>query len=510
MLKPIVFDKLSGGINFKQVDTLINSTTDNTEFAFIQNFTTYQDGGLVSQGGINPILTSVVDTSPIIAMAGFNSGANDYICYQKASGNIRFVLASGGAESAPVATGITAPCQFVQFSGKLVGVNGVDSPFTIDLSSYAAVTNPSPRWATIGQPSCITVHRNTRVLVAAANEVFLSSLGNANDWRTISENPSSDGFNAGVLFADFSSVSAVKNYGDYTVIHNNSGNIRLFAGRSPSDFATQPIVAPEAAAGKYAVANAGSGQWFITSRGVFGLSTTTFGEVQFSSKSEASEKIRPFFSSEATPAGNADPNQLKDSLLIGHPVRNELFLYCRQVGQTTFDGCFIYSFDKNSWIYRKTVPISSALSYGNSAFIGGPNGVIYKDFATNSLIAGYPFVRKMSTGFMSFGAPYNEKTINHFHMRFLNKGPVDLIFRLYTNDSMEVVYTRTESLEGSTDTYGVAKYGVAKYDSSASGYIHFPLPWKARTVKIELDIQNAVSNFQLLSFALDVTMGDSK
>ena len=95
-------------------------------------------------------------------------------------------------------------------------------------------------------------------------------------------------------------------------------------------------------------------------------------------------------------------------------------------------------------------------------------------------------------------------------MRFLNKGPVDLIFRLYTNDSMEVVYTRTESLEGSTDTYGVAKYGVAKYDSSASGYIHFPLPWKARTVKIELDIQNAVSNFQLLSFALDVTMGDSK
>ena len=144
MTQTIDFNQLTGGLNIRQVDTLINTGTTNTEFSYLENLTSYQSGGLTSHQGILSLLSTVSDTTPVIAMAEYSSESENMIVYQKASGAIRFISINGGAEPTPVATGITAPCLFKQFTNVIVGVNGVNVPFTCTPTTYASVTTPHP------------------------------------------------------------------------------------------------------------------------------------------------------------------------------------------------------------------------------------------------------------------------------------------------------------------------------------------------------------------------------
>lgn len=512
---PIVnYNQLSGGINFKNVDTLINDTTQNTQFAFIQNFTTYQNGGLTSVKGISEILTTITDTTPVIAMGSFYDETNSYLVYQKASGAIRFISVSGGPEQPPVRTGVTTPCKFVQFANRVVAVNGVNVPFLLTLAGSTDVTSPHPNWSNsqIGQPTNIAVHQSTRVIVSSKNSIYLCALGNPNDWTT-----ANDAFFATAVFGDFTNITCIKDYGDVTILHSSGNNVHLLSGSTPDEFAIDPLQAPESCKASLGSDNANGANFFTSSSGIYSINKNIYGEIQFSSNVELSRNIRPVFeSSSVSPIGQALPSSFKDSLLVSHKFKNELHFFVKTFNNTYFDGVLIFNFDNNAWEYRKTIRIKTAVYHNGNVYIasalttGATAGQIYRDDYTASLPAGIPFERRISTPFITFGVPYEYKQCNGFFIRLNSQSNNTIIVNIYINGKRSIEHTRPIELPAQSSLYGSSIYGTALYSTPTQTELWFPLQFKFKTLKLEFVCNDPISDFQLLSLGFDMQKGDSK
>lgn len=511
MSKTIDFNQLTGGLNIRQVDTLINTSPTATEFSFLENFTTYQSGGLTSHNGYAKLLTTITDATQVIALAEFSSESQNMLVYQKASGAIRFIPVSGGVEPTPVATGITAPCLFKQFASVIVGVNGTNVPFTCTPSSYAPVTTPHSTWAnpSIGQPNRIAIHNSLRVVVTSKNNIYISALGNPNDWTT-----ANDAFYLSSAFGDFTDIRAVQNYGEVTAFHSASNGVKLLTGTEPNDYQITPVEAPQSCQARLGTANANRGSWYVSSRGIYALSVNEFGKILWERDTELSRNIRPLFQNLSNTYGNI--SSVSQALLISNPARNELVFVPRVNNETTYRGQFIYNFDNGTWEYKKTIPLSMVCYAHGSIYIadgrtGNPaTGQIYRDNTTFSLEDSTPFPKKMATGFLEFGDRYAEKTVSHLFLRFQTSTNTDITINFYTDYLNQVKHTETISLNAGNSTYGQAIYGTATYSQQDYDEVRFPLTFRFKTLKVELICNTPITDFKLLSLGFEIQKGDNK
>jgi len=511
MTQTIDFNQLTGGLNIRQVDTLINTGTTNTEFSYLENLTSYQSGGLTSHQGILSLLSTVSDTTPVIAMAEYSSESENMIVYQKASGAIRFISINGGAEPTPVATGITAPCLFKQFANVIVGVNGVNVPFTCTPTTYASVTTPHPDWsnASIGQPNRIAIHNSLRVVVTVKNNIYISALGNPNNWT----HPN-DAFNLSGAFGDFTDIRAVQNYGEVTAFHSASNGVKLLTGDEPDNYQITPIEAPQSCQARLGTANANRGSWYVSSRGIYALSVNEFGKILWERDTELSRNIRPIFQNISNPYGNI--TNVSQALLISNPARNELVFAPRMDNETTYRGQFIFNFDNATWEYKKTVPFSMACYAHGSMYItdgrtsNPASGQIYRDGATFSLEDATPFIKKMATGYLDFGDKYAFKKINHLFFRFQAGTSTDFTLNFYVDNNSEIVESRNFTANSQNSTYGTAIYDTTIYSTQSTLEHRFPLQFRFKTLKVELVCSTPITDFRLLSLGFEVSKGDNK
>lgn len=499
----------TGGVNLRAMELRTNQSEQQTEWVYLQNVETYQEGGFAGQKGNEILNPARIDETKILGIGAYQKADDTWwIIYQKASGKAYVLPLDGGAET-EIKTGLNATAipQFVQFNGRAVVVNGEDTPWTWDGTTAADVTNPHPTWST-GQPSTIANIDGGRLVAAAGSTIYYCDQGNQNEWRT-----GISGIAAGIVvdpYADAADIIALASYGSRVSAHTTNNRIYLLTGNSVDTYAITPIASNQAAKGKHGVCNVNGYQYLYTGTGIIVITTTELNQVKLGDGVDIARKIQPFITGEALIYATIPASQSEHQSVILLPInsKNALMAWFKTKGSSIYDAAAIYDFNTNSWTFRRSTAVSAAAEVSGHIITGTTNGLLLKEFSGTTL-ASQTMQRKIVSAWVTAGVPDirkdHKRTI--IYVRASASASIEVSYRIDFKQAIEkTVVASTSSTQA---TYGTAEYNNALYAGEYIQEIVIDENVSGKAIQIEINSQDESQAFKILGITTVFEMAGS-
>jgi hypothetical protein len=498
----------TGGVNLRASELRTNQSETQTEWLYLQNVNTYQDGGFAGQKGNAILNATTTDETAILGIGAYQkSDETWWVIYQKASGKAYVMPLDGGAET-EIKTGLSTSGipQFVQFNGRAIAVNGVNIPWTWDGTTAANVTNPNTAWASSGYPSTIANIDGGR-LVAAANSasgqttLYYCDQGNQNEWRS-----GVSGVSTLVVvdpYADAADIIALKEYGAGVTAHTTNNRIYLLSGNTLASYAITPVASNQAGKGKLSITNYSGSQYIYTGTGIIQLRKTDLGQIQIGENVDIASKIQPFLTADDLiyPITPVTASTQASTILLTLNETNALVAYFKTGGSSAYNLAGIFDFNKGAWTFRQATPITAAGVVNNRLITGTSTGRLLREFTGGSFVSA-TLERKIVTPWITLGAPDIRKDLKKVtvYTRANSDAALTLNYRL----NYQPTIVKTVTLQGSTTSakYGTAVYGTSVYSGATIQMISRADAISGQAIQLEITSEDENEDFKILGLSL--------
>jgi hypothetical protein len=505
--KPAVnwYTKPTGGINALFARGAVNQATEGTEFTYLQNLESYREGSLIGMLGNVQLNTGVTDNTAILGIGEWVYSGGDLLIYGKASGNYYSMPVTGGPETL-IASGksTTAVPRFVNFQGYIIVFNGVDAPWQYN-GTATNLTGTPAAWST-NKPYDADV-LGARIFAVSKDGVFWCAAGNQNDWNTASDAGSFTN-----QFADASFPRAITALGSSLALFSVGNRVYSIDGTSPANFSVTRYSGNRTLTGVQAHAIFNRYLFYFTGNTIIPIYINDFGTKMIQEELDLGLKIKPML----TPIDphmvipQMDQTQLSSVILLPYYNKNYLLVYFKGTASSTYNYCLCYSLEQKSWTVRAMQPITAACAAENNVYTGTSTGQILKEFTGFTRADGQPIQMVLQTPWFDWNRPDLFKQINTLYLNFIYGISSNITINIYKDYSETAAISRTiNNLKTySPGKYGSSAYGVSSYGTNIIDFYLGELNINAKTLKLEVIVNDIVSDFELCGMGFEIELND--